>query len=201
MTARTTRTIRGTATRRAAGLAVLAATTLTLMVAACAAAPTAHLTGPGGRQSPSPSSPSAPTNAPTNEQRAEQVAAAMKSVTLTLHPDVNVHVAAPKPVTITNQAKVTALAALINDLPLFPPGTYSCPMDAGGELVLAFNSGPGAGASAVATVDLEGCEGVSLVTDGRQQPGRGRPDGGRQVAAQALTSVGLSWNLATYLLG
>jgi hypothetical protein len=65
--------------------------------------------------------------------------------------------------------------------------------------VLTFRVGPAGPATAVAAVALEGCEGVGLVIGGRQQPGLGAVDGGRQVTAQALKLAGLNWNLPRYL--
>jgi hypothetical protein len=137
----------------------------------------------------------------------ETLPAGISAVTLTLRPDMNVHNIPPKPVTVTDAAKVRELIALINGLPTFPAGSYSCPEDGGARLVLTFSAHVGATvgatasapATATATVSLEGCEGVDLVIGGAQQPGLGSPDGGRQVAGQALKIAGLSWNLAHYL--
>lgn len=167
-------------------------TGLTPALAACAAEPTqAHPTAPAHatnvahqieRQAPSPPS-------------GETVPAASTAVTLALHPDMNVHVKPPNPVTVTDPAKVSKLAALINGLPAFPAGAYSCPFDGGAALVLTFSGGKGRPSLAVATVSLEGCEGVGLVTGGKRQPGAGVPDGGRQVAAQAMKAAGLNWDL------
>jgi hypothetical protein len=122
------------------------------------------------------------------------IPAGASAVTLALHPDVNVHVKPPNPVTVTGPAKVGKLAALINGLPAFPAGAYSCPFDGGAALVLTFSAGQGGPELAVATVSLEGCEGVGLVTGGKHQPGLGAVDGGRQVAARALKVAGLNWD-------
>lgn len=129
----------------------------------------------------------------------ETIPAGTALVTLTLHPDVNVHRKPPQPVAVTSQAEIRQLAALVNGLPAFPAGMYSCPMDGGASLVLTFRAGQAGPVLAVATIDLEGCEGVGLVIGGRQQPGLGTPDGGRQVAARAVKLAGLTWNLASYL--
>ena len=129
----------------------------------------------------------------------ETIPSGSTAVTVTLDPDVNVHVKPPKPVTITDPAKVRKLVALINGLPLFPSGSYSCPANGGGQLVLTFRTDRGDTAVAVATVALEGCEGVALVIDGVDQPGLGTLGGGRQVAAQALKLAGLDWNPRPYL--
>ena len=76
----------------------------------------------------------------------------------------------PKPVTITDQATVRKLTALVNGLALFPPGAFNCPADFGGNLVLTFRAGPRAPALAVATADLSGCDGVDLTIGGKPQP-------------------------------
>ena len=177
---------------RTTALAAATLTGLTLALAACAAAPTrtyapapAHATNvahqTGHQAPPAPSG--------------ETIPAGSTAVTLALHPDMNVHVKPPSPVTVTDPAEVSKLAALINGLPAFPAGAYSCPPDGGAALVLTFSGGKGGRSLAVATVSLEGCEGVGLVTGGKQQPGLGAPDGGRQVAAQAMKVAGLSWDL------
>lgn len=129
----------------------------------------------------------------------ETIPAGTALVTFTLHPDMNVHRKPPQPVTVTSQAEIRQLAALINGLPAFPAGMYSCPTDGGASLVLTFRAGKAGPVLAVATIDLEGCEGVGLVIGGRQQPGLGTPDGGRPVAARAVKIAGLTWNLASYL--
>jgi hypothetical protein len=97
----------------------------------------------------------------------------------------------PKPVTITDPAKVRALTALINGLALFPPGSYSCPADFGGDLVLTFRAGPRTPALAVATVDFGGCDGVDLTVGGRSQPALAGP--GTDTGPQILKTAGLPW--------
>jgi hypothetical protein len=129
----------------------------------------------------------------------ETIPAGATAATITLDPDANVHVAPPKPVTVTDPAKVRKLIALVNGLPPFPAGTYNCPSDGGARLVLTFRAGQGDPAVAVAAVALEGCQGVGLTVGGRQQPDLGAVDGGRQVAAQALKLAGLNWSLPRYL--
>jgi hypothetical protein len=99
----------------------------------------------------------------------------------------------PKPVTITDQATVRKLTALINGLALFPPGAFNCPADFGGTLVLTFRAGPGTAALAVATAHLSGCDGVGFTIGGTSQPelaGSGT-DGG----AAILKTAGLSWKI------
>jgi hypothetical protein len=128
----------------------------------------------------------------------ETIPAGARAVTVALYPDVNSHVKLPKPVTVTGPARVRGLVALVNGLPRFPAGRYSCPFDGGARLVLTFRAGPGSPASAVATVALEGCEGVALTLRGRDEPGLGSPDGGRPEATQALKIAGLNWSLPPF---
>jgi hypothetical protein len=174
---------------------------VTLALAACAAAPApTHAPTPAQATNVTQQTgPPAPAAKSSNGQRAARDAAAIpagaSAVTLALHPDVNVHVKLPSPVTVTDPAKVRRLAALINGLPAFPAGAYSCPFDGGAALVLTFSAGRGGAELAVATVSLEGCEGVGLVAGGKPQPGLGAVDGGRQVAARALKAAGLNWDL------
>ena len=98
----------------------------------------------------------------------------------------------PKPVTITDPAPVRALTALINGLALFPPGTFNCPADFGGSLVLTFRSGPGTPPLAVATVDLSGCGGVDLTIGGKSEALAGP---GTDSGPQILSAAGLSWKI------
>jgi hypothetical protein len=127
----------------------------------------------------------------------EVVPSAARAVTLSLLPNINVHTPLPGPVTITDPAKVRALAALIDGLPLFPPGAYNCPAAFGDALVLTFRARPvgTAPALAVATAELSGCEGIDFTVGATQEPALGGPDDGRPVAAQALKIAGLPWKL------
>ena len=142
--------------------------------------------------------PAAP--AATRPERApsETIPAGARAVTVALYPDVNSHVKLPKPVTVTGPARVRGLVALVNGLPRFPAGSYNCPFDGGARLVLTFRADPGSPAIAVATVALEGCEGVDLTLRGRDQPGLGSPDGGRPEATQALKIAHLNWSLPPF---
>jgi hypothetical protein len=140
---------------------------------------------------------------PSNPQPArtpgEKIPSGATAATITLDPDINVHVKPPKPVTITNPAEIRRLAALIDGLPPFPLGRYACPFNGNARLVLAFRAAPGGPVRAAATIELEGCEGVDLTIGGVPQPTRGVPDGGRKDAAQALKIAGLNWSLGHYL--
>jgi len=127
----------------------------------------------------------------------EKVPAAAQAVTISMDLGLNAGgKQPPKPVTITDPAKVRALTALINGLALFPPGTYSCPADFGDDLVLTFRAAPGAPALAVATVDFAGCDGVDLTIDGRSQPALAGP--GTDTGPQFLKVAGLRWRIPAF---
>ena len=101
----------------------------------------------------------------------EQVPAAAKAVTISM--DLGLNQAGqqpPKTVTITDPAKVGELKALINGLPLTPPGRFNCPAGFGGNLVLTFRAHPGGPALAVATAVLSGCGEADLTIGGKSQP-------------------------------
>jgi hypothetical protein len=124
----------------------------------------------------------------------EKVPAAAKAVTISMDPGLNQGgKKPPKPVTITDPAKVRALTALVNGLTPFPPGTFNCPADFGGNLTLTFRAGPGTPALAVATVDLSGCDGVDLTIGGKSQPALAGP--GTDSAPRILKLAGLSWKI------
>jgi hypothetical protein len=125
----------------------------------------------------------------------ERVPSAARVVTIAQVPDMNSHVPPPKPVTITDPAEVSAIAALIDALPVSPPGTFHCPMDAGAALVLTFRARPGGPPLAIAQDALEGCQFVGLTIGGKPQPGLGQPAAGQSLAAKVLRIAGLSWKL------
>jgi hypothetical protein len=127
----------------------------------------------------------------------EKVPAAAQAVTISMDLGRNAGGRQPpKPVTITDPAKVRELKALINGLALFPPGTYSCPAGFGDDLVLAFRAGPRAPALAVATVDFTACDGVDLTIDGRSQPALAGP--GTDTGPQFLKVAGLPWKIPAH---
>ncbi len=124
----------------------------------------------------------------------EKVPAAAKAVTIAIKLGLNQGGRKPpKPVTITDPAKVRALTALINGLTLFPPGAPDCPADFGGNLVLTFRAGPRTPALAVATVDFAGCDSVDFTIGGKPQPALAGP--GTDTGPQILRLVGLSWKI------
>jgi hypothetical protein len=76
----------------------------------------------------------------------------------------------PAPVTITNQAKVRVLAALIDGLALNTiPGSASCPAPVGTDLRLTFRARYGGPALAVALTGQD-CGSVAFAVNGKQEP-------------------------------
>ena len=124
----------------------------------------------------------------------EKVPAAAKAVTISMDLGLNQGGRKPpKPVTITDRARVSALKALINGLALFPPGAFNCPADFGDGLVLTFRAGPRTPALAVATVDFGGCDAVGLTIGGKSQPTLAGP--GTDNGPRILKTAGLSWKI------
>jgi hypothetical protein len=124
----------------------------------------------------------------------EKVPAAAKAVTISMDLGMNQgSKKPPEPVTITNSAEVGALRALINSLPLFPPGDSGCPAAFGDNLVLTFRARPGAPALAVATDMLSGCGGVDLTIGGKSEPALSGASG-----TQILKIARLSWKIPTF---
>jgi hypothetical protein len=80
-------------------------------------------------------------------------------------------VTAARPVTVTNPATVARIAAVIDDLPVFPPGTVmSCPMFQGRGMRLTFRASAGGPVLAVIQGDTSGCGTVSVTINGRSMP-------------------------------
>jgi hypothetical protein len=119
----------------------------------------------------------------------ERIPAGVTAVSLAMTPGASLN--AKLPATVTDQATVSKLTALIDGLPRFPEGAYNCPMDNGASLVLTFRAGRSGPVLAVATVKLAGCEGVNLAVRGQQEPGLGPMAGGRSTAGQVLKIAGL----------
>jgi hypothetical protein len=128
---------------------------------------------------------------------AEVVPPAAQAVTIAVKPDMNLHVTPPAPVTVTDPAQVRRIVALVDGLPLSPPGgDFNCPADGGATLVLTFRAQPGGPTLAVAEPGLEGCEVVSFTIGGQLQPSLGLADGGRSFADSVARIAGLPWNLS-----
>lgn len=121
----------------------------------------------------------------------------VRAVKISAVPDLNLHVTPPAPVTVTDPVQVRKIVALIDGLPLSPPGVFSCPFDAGAEVVLTFlPQAAGGRPLAVAEQRLEGCEWTSFTIGGKQQPSLGAPNSARSVAAEVLRIADLPWNLS-----
>lgn len=77
------------------------------------------------------------------------------------------------PFTVTSRATVAKLVSMMNRLPAWQPGVYSCPADFGWRIRLAFYrtaATSSAAPLAVASVDPNGCGLVQLALAGRRQP-------------------------------
>ena len=123
----------------------------------------------------------------------EKVPPAVRAVTVSEYLGWNVDSQPPRPVTITDPAKVRALVALIDGLPMPPQFgaiAESCPASNGSDLTLAFSARSGAPALAVATVELSGCAGVDFTIGGKQQPALGATSA---LGTQILKIAGLPW--------
>jgi hypothetical protein len=125
----------------------------------------------------------------------EVIPSAARVVTLTLTNTSNTTGQEPKPVTITDRAKVRRIAALLDGLTVTPPDAYSCPAERGGDLTLAFKAGVDAPALAIVTADLSGCAFITLTIGGKQQPGLGPGNGGLTLASQAVKIADLNWKI------
>ena len=192
-----------------APLALGAVVAVALSACAVPAAPTApsarstpiESTGAPVTSAKSPAQPAlapgAQATRPAARPASEQVPATAQAVTISMDLGGNQGgKRPPKPVTITDQARVSELKALINGLALFPPGAFSCPADFGDDLLLTFRAGPGSPALAVATVALAGCDGVDLTINGKSQPALAGP--GTDNGPAILKTAGLSWKIPAY---
>ena len=123
----------------------------------------------------------------------EKIPADAKAVTISMTPGLNAHgKKPPKPVTLTDQAKVSDLRALINSLPLVPPGMFSCPIAYGGDIIMTFRARPGGPALAVATDVLSGCPMITLTIGGKSEPALSVVSG-----PKILKIAGLPWKIPT----
>jgi hypothetical protein len=129
---------------------------------------------------------------------------------MSIVPDPNLHGQPPGPVTITSPEAVSRIIAMVNSLPVFPPGPRECGPGGVAALVLTFLMAPQGRVLATAYVSAEGCEPV-LFASGSQQltnntstwngPGvtaLGVPFRGQALAGSVLKAADLTWNLAAY---
>jgi hypothetical protein len=97
-------------------------------------------------------------------------------------------------VTVTNPAKVTAIAAVIDELTLFPPGTFSCPADFGAYMTLTFRTSRDGPAVARLTAAYGACRTVSVSIGGRSMPTLSDYTGtGQQLQQRVLAIAGARW--------
>ena len=168
--------------RRSVPLLLAAVVAPALAVTACTSAAPAR---PVARMSPQPVVASADPVIP----------GAARQVTLGMNYGANAHGRKPPaPVTVTDPAKVSAIAGLVADQPPWPPGTYSCPMADGMAIDIAFRARPDGPALATAVLDLNGCGGTGLTVGGKDY-GLGHPDSARPLAAKVLKAAGVPWKL------
>jgi hypothetical protein len=120
----------------------------------------------------------------------ERIPSAARLVTITAIPGIDSRGRQPAPVTITDASVVSRIASLIDGLPVFPPGTYSCPMDTGKGLRLTFRATARGPALAVANIALDGCATVSLTVGGATGPALAGWNG---AGSQVLAIAGLHW--------
>jgi hypothetical protein len=125
----------------------------------------------------------------------ERIPAAARAVTIAQIPGMNGLTGKPaapssRPVTITGLAKVARIAAVVDGLPLFPPGTWSCPSDTGQGIKLTFRAWAGGPVLAVVSGDDGGCGGVSVTVGGRSMPALWH---GAQLQQQVLAIAGIRW--------
>jgi hypothetical protein len=85
---------------------------------------------------------------------------------------------------------VARIAAAVDRLPLFPPGEFSCPADFGTGIRLTFRASGNGPVLALVTGHDTGCEGVSLVIDGKNQP---ELAGAASLRRDVLAIAGLRW--------
>lgn len=145
-------------------------------------------------------------------QASQTVPAAATAITLSVIPDPNLNKKPPRPVTVTSPAAVRRITAMVNSLPVFPPGPRECGFGRGevAALVLTFLAAPRGKGLATAYVSTEGCEPVFFAVGSQQitnntrtwnAPGvteLGVPFGGRAFAGTVLKTVGSKWSLGAY---
>jgi hypothetical protein len=136
----------------------------------------------------------------------EMVPAAATAVTLSEIPDGPLKGKPPRPETITSPAAVRRITAMVNSLPVFPPGARECGFGTGADLVLTFRTAPKGRVLASAIVTGDGCQpiifgaGATKITSETPWSAAGVtalgvPYGGHALAVTVLKTAGLKWNL------
>ena len=145
-------------------------------------------------------------------EASEMVPAAATAIAMSEIPDPNLNGKPPRPATITSPEAVRRIIAMVNSLPVFPPGPRECGAGTGevAALVLTFLAAPQGRVLATAYVSTEGCESVLLAVGSHkitndtrtwnapEVTGLGVPFRGRAFAGTVLKTAGLKWNLGAY---
>jgi len=126
---------------------------------------------------------------------AERIPAAARVVTIVGLPAVSNGPVRPVghfygPVTVTDPATVTKIAAVVNGLPLMPPGVFNCPFSNGQGVRLTFRASVHGPVLAEVTGEMNGCGTVAMVIGGKQMPAL---SGGGQLAQRVLKLAGIHW--------
>lgn len=140
----------------------------------------------------------------------EMVPVAATAIAMSVIPDGNLNRKPPQPVTITSPEAVRRIIAMVNSLPVFPPGPRECGPGGAAALVLTFLAAPQGRVLATAFVSLEGCEQVLFAVgsqkitndtgtwNARGVTALGVPFHGNALAVTVLKTAGPKWNLAAY---
>jgi hypothetical protein len=128
---------------------------------------------------------------------AERLPVGARAVTVTpvfgLQPDVRRERLDPA-FTVTDRARVARIAALIDALPLFPPGEYSCPLETGAQMRLTFKTAPHGRVVARVIAPYGGCGIVTLTVGDRSMPAlTDETSTGQQLQQQVLAIAGVRW--------
>jgi len=143
-------------------------------------------------------------------QASAMVPAAATAISMSVIPDPNLNKKAPPPVTVTSPEAVRQIRAMVNSLPVFPPGPRECGPGGVAALVLTFLTAPHGRVVATAYVSTQGCEPVFFAVGSQKiinntrtwnAPGvteLGVPFRGRAFADTVLKAAGSKWNLGAY---
>ena len=146
-------------------------------------------------------------------QASQMVPPAATAIEMSVIPDPDLNRQPPKSAAVTSPAAVRRITAMVNALPVFPPGQRECGLGRGEveALVLTFLSAPRGRVLATAYVSTEGCQ-PALLAVGSQKitsdtrtwnaPGvteLGEPYRGRALAGTILNTAGSKWRLGAYM--
>ncbi|HET6190576.1 MAG TPA: hypothetical protein VFE59_26690 [Trebonia sp.] len=146
-------------------------------------------------------------------QASQMVPATATAIEMSVISDPNLNKKPPQSATVTSPTAVRRITAIVNALPVFPPGQRECGLGRGEveALVLTFLSAPHGTVLATAYISTEGCQ-PTLLAVGSQKitsdtrtwnaPGvteLGEPYGGRALAGTILNTAGSKWKLGAYM--